>query len=167
MLFRSAHLPEGDPVRPYAARLAGPELAGAPLRGYLTGSIDAVLRCPGPAGRVRYLVVDYKTNRLSPPDAQPSAWHYRPAALAPAMLAADYPLQALLYTVALHRYLTWRQPAYDPAEHLGGTLYLFLRGMCGPGTPSDPNGGVPGVFAWRPPVGLVLATSALLAGVAP
>ena len=36
--------------------------AGQPLRGYLTGSIDAVLRLPGPA----FAVVDYKTNWLGP-----------------------------------------------------------------------------------------------------
>ena len=49
------------------------------------------------------------------------------------MVEAHYPLQALLYAVALHRYLRWRQPGYDPAQHLGGVLYLFLRGMSGPG----------------------------------
>ena len=32
------------------------------------------------------------------------------------MLRAHYPLQALLYAVALHRYLRWRQPGYDPAR---------------------------------------------------
>ena len=30
------------------------------------------------------------------------------------MVEAHYPLQALLYSVALHRYLRWRQPGYDP-----------------------------------------------------
>ena len=32
----------------------------------------------------------------------------------PKMLQAHYPLQALLYSVALHRYLRWRLPGYDP-----------------------------------------------------
>jgi exodeoxyribonuclease V beta subunit len=155
------HLAPDDPVHPYADRLRGPELAGQPLRGYLTGSIDAVLRAPGP----RYLVVDYKTNRLHPAGVPGTAWHYRPEALAPAMRASDYPLQALLYTVALHRYLMWRQPGYDPGVHLGGVLYLYLRGMCGPGT-GGPDG-TPGVFAWAPPTDLVLALSDLLAGGAP
>ena len=44
-----------------------------------------------------------------------SAWHYRPAALAEAMQRAHYPLQALLYLVALHRYLRGRLPDYDPS----------------------------------------------------
>ena len=44
-------------------------------------------------------------------------------------MAAHYPLQALLYVVALHRYLRWRLRGYDPDVHLGGVLYLFVRGM--------------------------------------
>ena len=35
------------------------------------------------------------------------------------MVAAHYPLQALLYAVALHRYLRWRLPGYDPAAAPG------------------------------------------------
>ncbi|WP_232323429.1 UvrD-helicase domain-containing protein [Catenuloplanes japonicus] len=157
---------ETEPLRGYAARLRVPELADQPLRGYLTGSIDAVLRVDGP----RYLVVDYKTNwlgDLGPAGPEPlTAGHYRPSALAAAMAAAHYPLQALLYAVALHRYLRWRQRGYDPERHLGGVLYLFLRGMCGPATPSVD--GVPhGVFSWKPPAGLVLALSTLLDGSGP
>ena len=96
------------------------------------------------------------------PDAPLTAWDYRPAALADAMLQAHYPLQALLYEVALHRFLRWRLRDYDPARHLGGALYLFLRGMCGPDVRFD-DGSVPGVFAWRPPADLVVAASDLLA----
>jgi exodeoxyribonuclease V beta subunit len=152
-------LADDDPVRGWLPRLSDPDLATQSLRGYLTGSIDAVLRVrdtePG------YLVVDYKTNRLHPVDAVPDLWHYRPEALAAAMFAADYPLQALLYLVALHRYLMWRQPGYDPARHLRGALYLFLRGMPGADVHTD---AVPGVFAWAPRPAAVVAVSAFLAG---
>jgi exodeoxyribonuclease V beta subunit len=154
-------LPAGDPLRPYADELAAPELGDAVLRGYLTGSIDAVLRVDG-----RYVVVDYKTNRLAPPDVPLTAWHYRPDALTEAMLLAHYPLQALLYEVALHRYLRWRLPRYEPSAHLGGVLYLFLRGMCGPEV-EFPDGSVPGVFGWQPPAELVVSASDLLAGGGP
>ena len=79
------------------------------------------------------------------------------------MTHSDYPLQALLYAVVLHRFLRWRQPGYDPQQHLGGVLYLYLRGMCGPGTPLV-DGQPCGVFAWRPPAALVEAVSDLLDG---
>ena len=153
------HLPEGDPVRPYAEALRGP-LGDQSLRGYLTGSVDVVLRVPGP----RYLVVDYKTNWLGPIDEPLTARAYRPAALDEAMGHSDYPLQALLYAAVLHRFLRWRQPGYDPAQHLGGVLYLYLRGLCGPDTPFV-DGSPCGVFAWQPPVVLVEALSDLLDGV--
>jgi exodeoxyribonuclease V beta subunit len=122
-----------------------------------------VLRLPGP----RFAVVDYKTNWLGPigpdgPEPLTSA-HYAPPRLAEAMIAAHYPLQALLYAVALHRYLRWRLPGYAPERHLGGVLYLFVRGMCGPDTPAAH--GVPcGVFSWTPPAALVLELSQFLGG---
>ena len=146
------------PLSGYADALSG--LGPAALRGYLAGSIDAVLRVRV-AGVTRYLVVDYKTNRLGGRDEPLTAWHYRQSALERAMVEAHYPLQALLYQVALHRYLRWRQPDYDPARHLGGVLYLFLRGMCGPGV-RDADGVAPGVFSWAPPAALIVKTSDLL-----
>ena len=94
----------------------------------------------------RYLIVDYKTNWLGPIDEPLTAHAYRPEALTEAMGHSDYPLQALLYAAVLHRFLRWRQPGYDPARHLGGVLYLYLRGMCGPDTPLV-DGSPCGVFA--------------------
>jgi exodeoxyribonuclease V beta subunit len=76
------------------------------------------------------------------------------------MQRRHYPLQALLYLVALHRYLRWRLPDYSPDAHLGGVLYLFLRGMTGPDTPvieEQPCG----VFSWAPPAELVVGLSDL------
>ena len=70
------------------------------------------------------------------------------------MERAHYLLQALLYTVALHRFLRWRLPGYDPERHLAGVLYLFVRGMVGAATPVV-DGAPCGVFAWRPPARLV------------
>ncbi|MBB6627753.1 UvrD-helicase domain-containing protein [Nocardioides sp. KIGAM211] len=156
------HLPEGDPVRAYADALDRPTLGGQSLRGYLTGSVDVVLRLATDAGP-RYVVVDYKTNWLGGHDEPLTAHAYRPEALAGAMGHSDYPLQALLYAAVLHRFLRWRQPGYDPAVHLGGVLYLYLRGMCGPDTPLV-DGEPCGIFAWRPPVALVEALSDLLDG---
>ncbi|OSC42503.1 exodeoxyribonuclease V subunit beta [Mycobacterium decipiens] len=145
-------LPGSDPLFSYVDRLTSAALGGRPLRGYLAGSIDVVLRLPGQ----RYLVVDYKTNDLGR-----GAVEYSFPRLTEAMLHSDYPLQALLYTVVLHRFLRWRQPGYDPQRHLGGVLYLFVRGMCGADTPV--LGDTPaGVFGWSPPPRLVVALSELL-----
>ena len=156
------HLPAGDPVRGYVDRLAQPGLGGQPLRGYLTGFIDLTMRVGD-----RYLVCDYKTNWLArvahDPDFVLRAHDYDPTALAEAMVHSDYPLQALLYSVVLHRYLRWRQPGYDPDRHLGGVLYLYLRGMSGPDTPVV-DGHPCGVFSWRPPASLVAELSDLVDG---
>jgi exodeoxyribonuclease V beta subunit len=159
----AAHLAGDDPLAPYAQRLISGVLAARPLRGYLYGLIDAVLRIPDNSDcqGCRYLVVDYKTNWLGEPEQPLTAAHYGPQQLAAAMLHSDYPLQALFYLVALHRFLRWRQPGYDPAQHLGGVLYLFLRGMCGADTPIT-EGHPAGVFSWSPPTALVPALSDLL-----
>ncbi|MDQ1635185.1 MAG: exodeoxyribonuclease beta subunit, partial [Frankiaceae bacterium] len=165
-LLRRTLAPD-DLLVSYADELDVPGLAEQRLRGYLTGSIDAVLRIREADGTPRYLIADYKTNWLGSPavalgEQTLSAWHYRPTAMTEAMLHAHYPLQALLYGVALHRYLRWRQPGYDPATHLGGVLYLYVRGMCGPATPVVD--GMPcGVFSWAPPAGLIEQLSDLLA----
>ena len=157
------HLPASDPLADYPARLDHPGLGDQTLRGFLTGSIDSVLRMRTGRATDGFLVVDYKTNRLAPPDEPLTLGHYTTRAMAEAMMASHYPLQALLYCVALHRFLRLRMAGYDPGRHLGGVLYLFVRGMAGPDTPVV-DGQPLGVFAWKPPAALVVAVSRLLAG---
>ena len=104
------------------------------IDGYLRGFIDLVAGHDGV-----WYVLDYKSNWLGyrPGD-------YRPAALAKAMRDHRYPLQYLLYLVALGRYLAGRLPAYDYDKHVGGAFYLFLRGI-------DPASGMDrGVYFDRP-----------------
>ncbi|MFT4126210.1 MAG: UvrD-helicase domain-containing protein [Gordonia sp. (in: high G+C Gram-positive bacteria)] len=147
-----AHLRPDDPLLPYADVLAG--LPAQRLRGFLTGSIDSVLRTP--AGR--FVIVDYKTNRLRPGDLD--ARDFSADALAAEMIRSHYPLQAMLYSVALHRYLRWRGgAAYRPDTYLGPVQYHFVRGMIGPATPPGC-----GVFEWDMPPEMVIALSDLLAG---
>jgi exodeoxyribonuclease V beta subunit len=144
----------------YGARLASPSLASH-LRGYLSGSLDLVVRAHDRRGQPRFFLVDYKTNWLAPAGEELSAWHYRPAVLDAEMQRDHYPLQAVLYLVALHRYLRWRLPGYDPGTHLAGVLYLFVRGMLGATGPLV--GGAPcGVFQWQPPTALIVGLSDLL-----
>jgi exodeoxyribonuclease V beta subunit len=77
------------------------------------------------------------------------------------MVAHHYPLQALLYSVALHRYLRVRVHDYRPERHLGGVAYLFLREM----VPARAGrSGRSGVFEWQVPPRLVSELSDLLDG---
>ena len=148
------HLPDGDPLRGYAGEIAA--VSAETYRGFLIGSIDSVLRRPDG----RFTIVDYKTNRLRPGDLVVE--DFGTAAMADEMRHADYPLQALLYAVALHRYLAWRMPGYSPETHLGPVQYHFVRGMAGPATPPGC-----GVFEWRLPPALVAELSELISGGAP
>jgi exodeoxyribonuclease V beta subunit len=64
------------------------------------------------------------------------------------MIDHHYPLQALLYGVALHRYLRSRRRAGSPPDVVLGAAYLFVRGMTGEGVAHDgvhPHG----VFTWE------------------
>ena len=97
----------------------------ARLSGLMTGKIDLTCQVDG-----RLYVLDYKSNRL--PD-------FAPDTLRHAMRASEYDLQALLYVVALHRWLRLRRgDGYDYARDIGGVRYLFCRGL----DPAQPGQGV-------------------------
>ena len=126
-----------------------PELTARSLCGLLGGFIDRIVEWQG-----RYHVLDYKSNWLGSALAD-----YQGAALDEAMRAHHYPLQALLYVLALHRYLRQRLPGYDYARHVGDARYLFVRAA----------GLAPGAGIWRRRFdgGLILALDRLCEGVAP
>jgi len=147
------HVGPDDSMAGYAERLLDPNLR-ASLRGYLTGSLDLVVRTPSG----RFAVLDYKTNWLAPPGQELTAWHHRPAALRAEIHHGHYGLQALLYVVALHRFLRWRVPDYSAATHLSGAAYLFVRGMTGADAPCV-EGAPCGVWSWQPSASLVEALS--------
>ena len=70
------------------------------------------------------------------------------------MSSASYWLQAALYLVALHRYLSIKLEHYQIDQHLGGASYLYLRGM---------NGEVgQGYYYWRPDSEFILRLDAIL-----
>jgi exodeoxyribonuclease V beta subunit len=148
----------------YAEAIAKNE--GAPeVAGFMTGFIDAVFRVQPDGAAPVYVVADYKTNLLHRPgdDSENPLAAYHPDNLVEPMIKHGYVLQALVYSVALHRYLRWRQPGYDPDLHLGGSAYIFMRGMTGVFTP-EPTPRPLGVYFWRPTTSLVLAVDALFAG---
>lgn len=148
-----------------ANRLVSLGIDNRQIAGYMTGSIDAVFRIIDSDKNVRYVVSDYKSDQLHNPKAEDEnpLIHYHPERLTDPMVKKGYILQILVYSVALHRYLKWRQPAYDPTKHLGGAAYLFIRGMIGFETNESPTRPY-GVYFWRPPTKLILALDALFAG---
>jgi exodeoxyribonuclease V beta subunit len=100
-----------------------PALAERQLHGMLMGFADLVFEHGG-----KYWVLDYKSNYLGEDDAA-----YSSDALAYAMAHHRYDVQAAIYMLALHRLLKLRLGAsYNPEQHLGGAVYLFLRGIQGP-----------------------------------
>jgi exodeoxyribonuclease V beta subunit len=113
-------------------------------RGFMRGFIDVVFEADG-----RWWLADYKSNWLGP-----TVDHYALDGLPAVMAHESYWLQYLVYTVVLHRLLGLRLPDYDYDRHVGGVLYLFLRGM-------DPERGhACGVFHDRPSRALVEALDA-------
>ena len=128
------------------------QLSAGTLGRYLTGAIDLVFAHEG-----RYFIADWKSNLLGHAKAD-----YGAEAVAQEMAAERYRLQYLLYTVALHRHLRRCLPGYAPATHLGGALYLFVRGVRPHWT--DAHGQPTGLHFDRPAPELVEALSALLEG---
>ncbi|GAA0888316.1 UvrD-helicase domain-containing protein [Rhodanobacter soli] len=117
------------------------------LNGMLIGFADLICTWDG-----RFHVLDYKTNWLGA-----HLHDYQSDSLDAAMAVHHYPLQALLYTVALHRYLGQRLDGYTAEHQLGDSWYLFVRAI----------GLAPGLGVWRRrwPVALIEALDDAFAGI--
>lgn len=115
------------------------------MAGFMKGFIDLVFCHEG-----RYYLLDWKSNWLG---AQLD--DYGRAGLEAAMAQHHYYLQALIYALALDRYLARRLRDYDPERHFGGCYYLFLRGM-------QADGATRGVWFSRPERGLLAALAVWL-----
>ena len=103
-------------------------------RGFLTGSIDLVFADNDDHSLARWWVADWKSNWLGSTEKNLISCgphHYDTYSMEQEMLSHHYPLQAHLYLVALHRLLKWRLPNYSPEKHLGGYVYIFIRGIPG------------------------------------
>lgn len=124
-----------------------PEIADNRLNGMFKGFVDLVFEHRG-----RYYVADWKSNWLGPDDSA-----YTPAALRTAILNARYDLQYVMYLLALHRQLQLRLPGYDYDRHLGGAIYVFLRGA-----DSDSQG----LFMDKPPKALIESLDRMFRGAA-
>lgn len=115
------------------------------FNGMLKGFIDLVFEHHG-----QYYVLDYKSNTLGENDNA-----YTDQAMGDAILDKRYDLQYVLYLLALHRLLKARLPDYDYDRHIGGAVYLFLRGV---------NSATGGAFTDKPPRALIEQLDALFDG---
>ena len=96
-----------------------PQLLPNLLNGMLKGFIDLVFEFNG-----QYFVADWKSNWLGT-----DASAYTADAMCDAVLEKRYELQYTLYLLALHRHLQDRLADYDYDKHIGGAVYVFLRGI--------------------------------------
>jgi exodeoxyribonuclease V beta subunit len=122
-----------------------PALEETLLNGMLKGFMDLVFEHEG-----RYYVADYKSNWLGADDAA-----YTTERIRAQMLRSRYDMQLVLYLLALHRLLKIRLLDYDYDEHMGGAVYLFMRGL---------NSASQGVCVERPPRELIERLDALFMG---
>jgi exodeoxyribonuclease V beta subunit len=94
------------------------------LAGLMNGKIDLLFAHGG-----RFHVLDYKGNQLAS-GARACLEDYAPDALERTMTSTGYRFQALLYAIAVDRYLRERLGArYRRAQHLGDCWYLFIRAV--------------------------------------
>ena len=95
-------------------------------------------------------MLDYKSNALGAGDTA-----YQTPSLAAGMAEHRYDIQGAIYMQALHRLLRNRMGgAYDPAQHLGGAIFFFLRGVG--------NAQTRGCYLLEPDPGLLDGLDALL-----
>jgi len=133
-------------VRSYTLGQADrPRAVPGHFNGMLKGFIDLVFEHKG-----QYYVLDYKSNALGDDESA-----YTDQAMGEAILDKRYDLQYVLYLLALHRLLKTRLPNYDYDRHIGGAVYLFLRGYRAPGA---------GAFTDKPPKQLIEQLDALFRG---
>ena len=131
-------------------------VADTRLAGFMNGSIDAVFRIAG--DDPKFIVSDYKTNKLHRNSDPNPLRAYDRQGMERAMIEDGYYIQALVYSVALHRYLRTRLSNYDFDTHFGGVCYLFLRGLNGS---KDETGQLLGLYTWKPPRRLIEHVDAL------
>lgn len=123
-----------------------PALASGHLNGMFKGYIDLCFQNTDG----KYYLLDYKSNYLGDYISD-----YEDKHLIKAMLAMRYDVQMVLYLLALHRQLQARLVDYDYEQHLGGAIYMFLRGY---------ESSNQGLLSFKPDVSLITSLSALFAG---
>lgn len=135
-------------------KISIPEVKFSEFEGYIKGSIDLVTRAVNKDGREYYYLIDYKSNNLGP-----SLQCYDRESTILSFIEHKYYVQVLLYTLALHRFLSVAEKDYDYDRDFGSVMYLFLRGM------DSKNEDFEGIFNIKPRKELIEKLSAHFAQV--
>ncbi|MBO6960868.1 MAG: UvrD-helicase domain-containing protein [Prochlorococcus marinus CUG1438] len=99
-------------------------------KGFHSGCIDCVFPVGNTLEDSKWWIIDWKSNFIAGSDNSaclPINYNYEN--MRDEMIKHHYPLQSHLYLLALHRLLKWRIKNYQPNLHLGGYIYLFLKGL--------------------------------------
>ena len=99
-------------------------------KGFYTGFIDCIVPIGECINSSKWWIIDWKSNYITDKDQNKCLpKNYLNNYIKDEMIKNHYPLQSHLYLLALHRLLKWRLKGYDPNIHLGGYIYIFLRGL--------------------------------------
>jgi len=102
------------------------------MQGFLNGFADLIF-CQGG----KYYVLDWKSNHLGM-----STENYTFERMHTEMLGSHYYMQMYIYTLALHMHLERFLDGYSYEKHMGGGIYVFMRGVN--------NDGDEGIYFHRP-----------------
>ncbi len=140
-------------------------------KGILTGSIDLVFVDKEQFKDGQWWITDWKSNWIgkdsnNEEELECGPIYYSDKLMENQMLHHHYPLQAHVYLVALHKYLKWRLQNYDPSKHLGGYIYIFLRGIPSQSELNNNNSKdmTPGIIIEKAPIKRVLEFDKLISG---
>lgn len=125
-------------------RIKIPRVKFDEFEGFIKGSIDLVARFKNEKGIEQYYLIDYKSNNLGS-----SLKDYSKENTIISFIEHKYYVQVLLYTLALHRFLSVARKDYDYDKDIGSVMYLFLRGM------DSKNKNYEGIFNIRPRFSLI------------
>jgi exodeoxyribonuclease V beta subunit len=89
------------------------------VNGFINGFADLIFSQNG-----RYYVLDWKSNHLGNGTSA-----YSNERMHAEMLGSHYYLQMYIYTLALDRHLSRYMQGYSYQKHIGGGIYVFMRGV--------------------------------------
>jgi len=93
------------------------------MQGFMNGFADLIFEHDG-----KYYILDLKSNHLC---SETGAYSFEN--MHTEMLGSHYYMQMYIYTLALHMHLQRMVPDYRYDTHMGGGIYVFMRGVNGQG----------------------------------